>query len=279
MLLVLLIGIHFLLLSVYAMAIELKVSRHPYIYLIYAACVPFAGELALFLTEFGKTAPMYNTEKMFFFSNQTKEEKIAKELDVQDNIGREFLLNAIEQKPSNLPLILKNALNSSDIEVVHVAAATIMKLQREYENNIKLSKERYLSMPENMAEIKQYIKLVGEYYSTHLLNGESAVLLLKQQEESINKLLSVLPDDYEANYCLIENLYLQKKYQEALTIATNYRKKHFCEFLIWKWCFRLLESMGNTDMRKDLVDESAYFINEWTISEQKQWKTICEGMM
>ena len=55
MLLVLLLSLHILLILLYAIAIELRLSRHSYVHLLFAALVPLAGELCLFVSEFGRT--------------------------------------------------------------------------------------------------------------------------------------------------------------------------------------------------------------------------------
>ena len=59
MLFILLISLHILFVLLYAIAIELKISRHSYIHLLFAAAVPFAGELCLLASEFGRTSASF----------------------------------------------------------------------------------------------------------------------------------------------------------------------------------------------------------------------------
>lgn len=284
MLIVFLAGLHGLLLSIYAIVIELNISRHQHIYLAYAACLPFVGELCLLIAEFGKTESEYDVTNIFRFLNCSDttrtRQKNAEPIPIDNvEITREILLNAIETSPSNLAEILKKGLEANDIEVVHVSAATIMKIQREYENNIKKAAEKYASFPENMATLKEYIGLIGAFYSQELLYGESALLLLQQQEELLYKLLTVLPEDEYATVALIDNYTKQARIEDALRQANTYRLAHYEKYAFWEICARLLNKLKRTGELRNLFNDARPMMKKWTAEDQQKWKRVYEELM
>lgn len=282
MLIVFLAGLHGLFLSIYAIAIELRKSRHQHIYLAYAACLPFVGELCLLISEFGKTESEYDVSSVFYFmncQNDTQQKKVDPIAIDNMEITREILLNAIETSPSNLVEILKKGLNANDVEVVHVSAATIMKIQREYENNIKKAAEKYAAFPENMTTIKEYIGLIGAFYSQNLLYGESATLLLQQQEELLYKLLNVLPEDEYAAVTLINNYAKQNRIEDALRKATTYRLAHYENYVFWEICAYLLDELKKIDEIRGLFDAAQPMMKNWTAENQQKWNYLYEELI
>lgn len=204
MLLVIILSLHILLILLYAIAIELKLSRHTYVHLLFAAVVPFVGELCLFVSEFGRTEA-FQSEKLFGKEFSSEETQSDDTMTYSIPVSRETLLKAIESKPKNLVDILHHGVETEDIEVAHISAATIMKMQREYENRISALREKHLHLPDNMEILRAYIETVGEYYASGLLQGEAAEELLTLQEELLNCLLNVLPRDESALTMLSQN--------------------------------------------------------------------------
>ena len=208
MLIVMILSLHVLLVLLYAIAIEKKLSRHSYIHLLFAALVPLVGELCLFASEFGRADTVFPSEKLFHREISSGRTRYCGEVSFELPVTRETLLDVIETQPDNL---LKCGVESDDIEVAHISAATIMKLQREYEKRISSLRDEYLQLPDNMELLKKYIVVVGEYYASGLLEGEAAAELLLLQESLLISLLRVLPKDEEAEQMLEYNRENQRK--------------------------------------------------------------------
>ena len=211
MLIVMILSLHVLLVLLYAIAIEKKLSRHSYIHLLFAALVPLVGELCLFASEFGRADTVFPSEKLFHREISSGRTRYCGEVSFELPVTRETLLDVIETQPDNLVAILKCGVESDDIEVAHISAATIMKLQREYEKRISSLRDEYLQLPDNMELLKKYIVVVGEYYASGLLEGEAAAELLLLQESLLIILLRVLPKDEEAEQMLADNRENQRK--------------------------------------------------------------------
>ena len=96
MLFILLISLHILFVLLYAIAIELKISRHSYIHLLFAAAVPFAGELCLLASEFGRTSASFEPQKLFKYQTAPKENHAEGEMEYSVPVSRETLLRADE---------------------------------------------------------------------------------------------------------------------------------------------------------------------------------------
>ena len=200
MLIVLFLSVHVLLILIYAMAIELNLSRHSYVHLLFAAMVPLAGELCLLASEFGRTDTAFRSERLFRYKKESSAESYEYELSFTAPVTREVLLTAIETKPKNMVEILKNGVSSDDIEIAHISAAAIMKLQREHEKHITDCKEDYKRLEDNMDSLKRFIAAVDAYYSSGLLEGEAAEELLSLKKELSGRLLRVLPGNEDINH-------------------------------------------------------------------------------
>lgn len=277
MFIVFLISLHALLMLAYLMAIEMKISRHQYAHLLFAACLPFVGEACLLLSEFGK-AEESGIQERLFRSRKTK--RIAASsvpMPFAQPITRKDILEIIETKPSNEVELLREALKAKDAEVVHLAAATIMRMQQEYENRISSVSNRYKSFPDDMNALEEYIDLLGEYHARNLLVGESAKELLLEQEDFINRLLAVMPSNLKGILALIDNYELQGRIDEALEICKQQRRR-LSDYQVWKKSLLLLKKYRTSECAA-LYEESRNIWEQWTYSEMKQWQMLarCEG--
>ena len=270
MILLFLLSLHVLLLLLYAVAIETRRSRHNYKTLIFAACLPFVGELCLLISEFGKTASEFDATHMFRVYQKPSKPSAETEMTVSDNVTREELLAAIEEQPNNLIPILKQSLRSPDMEVAHVAAATIMKLQREHEQRVAQKMAEHEAFPGNMSILEAYVQSVGDYYDAHLLEGEAQTELLRVQRQGLEKLLSVLPGHPAGTRLFIRNLWNSGQRDEALALCRQ--KRLTCSnFEIWRLNIQLLLQDNQTEEAKKLLAAAQPVSAFWSKENVKEW--------
>lgn len=269
MIILFLLCLHVFLLLVYALAIETHRSRHQMKSLLLAACLPFVGELCLFASEFGKTAPSFDTQRVFRFKKRQEQTRHGGVMEVGDTIDRETLLRAIEEKPDNLVAILRQGLRAPDMEVVHVAAATIMKLQREQELRVAQCAEAHGEFPGNMELLLDYCRAVGDYYGSGLLEGEAQNELLLLQERQLDKLLAVLPGHPEGTVLKIRNLWYQGRREEAFALCERQRQSCF-DFAVWEQGF-LMRSQGMGELAP-LLAAAKPVSAQWSRRERKAWQ-------
>ena len=276
-----LISFHFLLMIIYLLLIETKKSRLTYGHLLFAVFFPFVGEICLVAADIGKAPADHDLVKPFkkFSINKTNETYLVVEnINEMNEITREQLLEVIKSQPNNLTDILKAAMKSSDIEVVHIAASSIMKAQRTYENRIKEVSEKYAEMPDNMGRLHEYIVAIGDYYNQGLLNGEASTSLLEQQEILLRKYLKVLPEDKEMGILMVRNLLLQGRYNEAEDGAELMRYLYMSDIELWELSAEVYTTTANTEKLQEMIGESQKMSGSWSQSDKARWIEIQKGL-
>lgn len=278
MALVFLLSLHLFLMTGYAVLVETNKSRLNYGYLIFALFIPFVGELCLLAADFGKSPASYEFVKPFkTFSFESEDKK--RNITLDKNVSsRSELLEIIKTQPENLTDILKSSLKSDDTEIVHIAASSIMKLQRDYENKIKFASEQYEQMPNNMELLKKYIVSIGEYHSQGLLTNESALSLLMMQEELLKKYLQVLPEDKEVGILSIKNSILQGDFEQALNKSEFMRYLFLSDISIWNYSIQICLKMKNIEKMNQIINEADKMSVHWTLEQKAQWNNIQKGL-
>jgi hypothetical protein len=251
---------------------------------VYAVCLPYIGEISLLITEFVKTESKYDNKKLFKYLNHTDLEKrpntsVSFNMDLSTNITREVLFEIIEKNPPNLVEVLKLGLKSEDVEVVHISASVIMKVQREYENRIKVAEYEYQQLPENMSALEKYIDLIEEYLSQGILEGEAKSMLLIKQEHLLRTMLAKLPESNKAVVILCNNYLIQKDFNQAIDVANSYRISHPTNYVFWEVCLNVLKTIKDYEKIKHLIEQSKLIVSSWDSSEQSKWKSMCEEVM
>ena len=277
MVFVFLLSLHLFLMLCYVILIETKKSRLNYGHWLFALLIPFVGELCLLAADIGRS-PASNNVVMPF--KQFKKDNLNEraypgnyEFDVQ-TISRQQLLEVIKNRPLNFESILKESLNSKDIEVVHIAASTTMKLQREYENNLKNAAEEYKAAPNNMSKLKYYIETIEEYYSKKLLVGAAALSLLEEQRELIERYLKVLPEDKEIGKLSVKNHMIQNEYNAAFQEAESLRYRYFDDIEIWELSLNVCIESNNQEKLDGILEDSAKTSCFWSNEQKLRWNEI-----
>lgn len=279
MVLLFLLSFHLFLMAGYVVLIETKKSRLSYGYLVFALFVPFIGELCLLAADLGKS-PASNKPVMPFrkFEETVSGECCEHEIVVDvKRISRTQLLQIIKKNPANITEILREALESEDTEVIHIAASSIMKIQSKFEGKIRLAQEQYEQMSNHMGRLKSYIDIISEYYATGLISGNTALSLLNQQEELIDKYLKVLPEDREVRIISIKNSMYQSDYEVALTKAELFRNSDLSDINAWELTLLICTKLNDKEKISEVLFESERFEKYWSGKDKERWKDIRKG--
>lgn len=206
MLIAFILSLHLLLISIYGGLIERKVSRLQCEHLLWALCLPFVGELCLLVAETGffQATRIYKSPLIVEENGVTSGDHQIMVYKESQTITREYLLEVIKKRPSNLIELLKEALGSNDVEVAHIAAANIMRIQRGYETEIKLSEREYQLMKDDMSLLKNYIKSIDNYLSSNLLEGDLRVQMLETERSLLEAYITKMSGDHEVSALLQE---------------------------------------------------------------------------
>ena len=204
MVVILLLGVHLLLISLFALFIQTNKSRLNYTYLILALFFPFVGELCLFAAEIGAVPAK---SKYIKVTNSYRQVSIMKNEWVtpedyeeivmgEETQARSFLMDAIDNADEqSLSMILKKALHSPSSEVSHIAASGLMRMNQKHEDAVSVAKSNSDFMPNNSRFLVSYIDAVHAYIKSQLPDKASLAELVNLEKSLLVKYLGYMPDD------------------------------------------------------------------------------------
>ena len=280
MTLVFLLSLHFLLMFGYMILIETGKSRLGYGHWLFALFLPFAGVLCLLTADFGRSPAANDYVRPFkqFDCAKLSEEGPEEAILPGTQITRQQLLDTIQRRPANLAAILTEALTSEDVEVVHIASSTIMKLQREYEKSLKIAEEAYRQMPDNMKNLKSYIEAMEAYLSADILKGNAVFSLLKEQKILIGEYLKVLPEDKAVGIISVKNSLRQGEPAAALETAERLRYRYLSDIALWELYLESCTSANDTEKRNEILADATKMAEYWTNTQKERWNKIQNGL-
>lgn len=280
MTLVFLLSLHFLLMFGYMILIETGKSRLGYGHWLFALFLPFAGVLCLLAADFGRSPAANDYVRPFkqFDCAKLSEEGPEEAILPGTQITRQQLLDTIQRRPANLAAILTEALTSEDVEVVHIASSTIMKLQREYEKSLKIAEEAYRQMPDNMKNLKSYIEAMEAYLSADILKGNAVFSLLKEQKILIGEYLKVLPEDKAVGIISVKNSLRQGEPAAALETAERLRYRYLSDIALWELSLESCTSANDTEKRNEILADATKMAECWTNTQKERWNKIQNGL-
>ena len=280
MTLVFLLSLHFLLMFGYMILIETGKSRLGYGHWLFALFLPFAGVLCLLTADFGRSPAANDYVRPFkqFDCAKLSEEGPEEAILPGTQITRQQLLDTIQRRPANLAAILTEALTSEDVEVVHIASSTIMKLQREYEKSLKIAEEAYRQMPDNMKNLKSYIEAMEAYLSADILKGNAVFSLLKEQKILIGEYLKVLPEDKAVGIISVKNSLRQGEPAAALETAERLRYRYLSDIALWELSLESCTSANDTEKRNEILADATKMAEYWTNTQKERWNKIQNGL-
>lgn len=205
MVVILLLGIHILLISLYALFIQTNNSRLSYIHLALALCIPFIGELCLLAAEAGavpakskyvKRVPDSQNQTSIIKGKWIVPDNYEEIVTGEESQARIFLMDAIDNADEQqLSVVLKKALHSQSSEVSHIAASALMRLNQKHEDAISEAKNNSDCMPNNFRFLASYIDAVHSYITSQLPDKASFMELINLEKSLLVKYLDYMPDD------------------------------------------------------------------------------------
>jgi hypothetical protein len=260
--------------------IETGKSRLGYGHWLFALFLPFARVLCLLTADFGRSPAANDYVRPFkqFDCAKLSEEGPEEAILPGTQITRQQLLDTIQRRPANLAAILTEALTSEDVEVVHIASSTIMKLQREYEKSLKIAEEAYRQMPDNMKNLKSYIEAMEAYLSADILKGNAVFSLLKEQKILIGEYLKVLPEDKAVGIISVKNSLRQGEPAAALETAERLRYRYLSDIALWELSLESCTSANDTEKRNEILADATKMAEYWTNTQKERWNKIQNGL-
>ena len=280
MTLVFLLSLHFLLMFGYMILLETGKSRLSYGHWLFALFLPFAGVLCLLAADFGRSPAGNDYVRPFkqFDCVKNSIEGPAETILPGSRITRQRLLDTIQRRPANLVAILTEALTSEDVDVVHIASSTIMKLQREYEKSLKIAEEAYRKMPDDMKKLKSYITAMEAYLAANLLKGNAVYSLLQEQKALIGEYLKALPEDKEVGVLSVKNSLRRGNQVAALETSERLRYRYISDIALWELSLELCISANNAEKHNEILADATKMAECWTNTQKKRWNKIQNGL-
>lgn len=209
-----LLGIHALLMLLYAIAVDNGYSKMHWLHLLLALMLPYIGEICLLLAEVNDipSRPVYVSPLHQEASREKPSETFRLPADWQERIhadeedARAFLLKMIGGQCENLVCLLHEALHSPSSEVCHIAAITLMKLRNQYEQDIIAAQAHLERHRSNILSLKAVIDAIDAYRTSGLNEDELLHNIAQEEIGYIGRYLSVRQADTEYRQTLISLL-------------------------------------------------------------------------
>lgn len=204
MIVVFALGIHLLLLSVYAFMIQTNRSRLNMTYLLLALFLPFVGELCLIAAEVGKVpekskyvnSPNPCTTISAKLSNYSIPSDWKETVLGEEGKARYLLMSIMDNATENeLAEILKTALHSKSSEVSHIAAAGLTRLNKKHEDAIAAARDACTAKADNTSILASYIDAVNDYITSGLPDEFSREELKETELRLLDRYLNLMPQD------------------------------------------------------------------------------------
>ena len=187
--LMLMLGIHGLLMLIYAAMVAMGRSRMRWLHLLMALPLPLIGECCLLMAEMDAmpASPLYTSP----FRRRVKAdaehrgpclpEDWREQLHGDEASARAFLLDVIGRQCDGMTMVLQEALHVPGSEVCHIAASTMMKLHSQHEKAIVSAQHKCECSGGSVPALRAWIDAVDAYRASGL-NGGAALRALEEEE-------------------------------------------------------------------------------------------------
>ncbi|MDD3393955.1 MAG: hypothetical protein PHG19_04860 [Anaerotignum sp.] len=128
---------------------------------------------------------------------------------------RTLMLEVLHGKKSEYLWMLQRASSSNDVEITHYATTTIMEIQSEYEKKIHEYDNMLLKDSDNKELILEYVEFLSDYIDSGLLSGNVLLIIRKQLDELLQKILYSTYRDKHICFMAIDNKLELKQFKKA----------------------------------------------------------------
>ena len=185
-----LLGVHGLMLSAFLWRIADGRSRLRFSHLLFAACLPFVGELCLLACELTQPpvekvyqAPFRRRDSAWQPTDWQVPADWRKLLSGPEETARDFLLQVTRHQPEQRVEIYQAGLGSDNSEICHLCAAALQKEHDRHEDTIARAEAALAALPDNRQRADQLAQALRAYRLSGLPDTYTIKRLLKRETE------------------------------------------------------------------------------------------------
>lgn len=275
--LMLLIGLHGLLLLVYAAMIASGRSRMRWLHLLMALPLPLIGEFCLLMAEMDSmpASPLYTSP---FRRRQQREDVRTgprlpddwrERLYADEASARAFLLDVIGRQCEGMTEVLNEALHVPGSEVCHIAASTMMKLHSRHESAIAQAQHRCDCSGGSIPQLRALIDAVDAYRTSGLNSGAALKALEQEEIMLIRRYLHTMQQDTLYRSMLVRLLAPQEP-EAALAEARQLVKLQPEEPEGWRLLLLACQATGDREQLAALKQELRLMTAFWPKEKRGQ---------
>jgi hypothetical protein len=268
--LMLMLGIHGLLMLLYAAMVATGRSRMRWLHLLMALPLPLIGECCLLMAEMDAmpASPLYTSP----FRRRAKADATRQgprlpedwraQLHGDEASSRAFLLDVIGRQCAGLTEVLQEALHVPGSEVCHIAASTMMKLHSEHEEEIVSAQHRCECSGGSMPTLRVWIDAVDAYRASGLNSGASLRTLEEEETGLIRRYLQTMQQDTAYRAKLVR-LTMAQAPRDALEQAVTLIRLDPEDAMNWALALEACSKAGETQRLAALQRELQYKATFW----------------
>ncbi len=197
-----LLAIHTLLLLAWVWKIARGTSRLHLSHILFAACLPFVGELCLLACEC-VALPRERLYRSLFLRPQpyrlsddwTLPEDWQTILSGPEEEARAFLLLVTRHRPKECIQVYQAGLTSENSEVCHLCASALQKEHDRHEDEIALAESRLAELPGNAGYAEALLRALKNYRSSGLLDQATAQNIQLREQHLLHRWPSLEAQD------------------------------------------------------------------------------------
>lgn len=268
--LMLMLGIHGLLMLLYAAMVATGRSRMRWLHLLMALPLPLIGECCLLMAETDAmpASPLYSSP----FRRRVKADAMRQgprlpedwreRLHGDEASARTFLLDVIGRQCDGLTEVLQEALHVPGSEVCHIAASTMMRLHSQHEKEIVSAQHRCECSGGSMPTLRAWIDAVDAYRASGLNSGASLRSLEEEETGLIRRYLQTMQQDTAYRAKLVR-LTMTQAPREALEQALTLIRLDPEDAKSWALALEACKKAGDQQRMAALRQELQYKAAFW----------------
>ena len=268
--LMLMLGIHGLLMLLYAAMVATGRSRMRWLHLLMALPLPLIGECCLLMAEMDAmpASPLYTSPfRRRVKADATRQgprlpEDWRAQLHGDEASSRAFLLDVIGLQCDGLTEMLQEALHVPGSEVCHIAASTMMKLHSQHEKEIVSAQHRCECSGGSMPTLRVWIDAVDAYRASGLNSGASLRTLEEEETGLIRRYLQTMQQDTAYRAKLVR-LTMAQAPSDALEQAVTLIRLDPEDAMNWALALEACSKAGETQRLAALQRELQYKATFW----------------
>lgn len=255
-----------------------KIENYKNQKMIFAICIPIFGLIAVIISDTmeknnklqkGSEKTRKITKKNKDFLNEIQS-SIIDDLAVENYEKAREIMLSIKSLPFNVQCEIYNiAINSKNVEIAHIAAVSIMRIQTYFEKELAKYENK-----ENPEDLQKYIECLNTYIDCNLAYGGLKIIYINNLINEIEKIIEISEKCDTQNYLIlieraleIKNYDKAKRYSEELILKNPLEPKAYIVYL--KTCYKMKDYKNFLNCINNLK-------NNHSLENTKELKKILE---